>query len=54
MLVKGLLASDYTWGVPVLGGNKDGGTEWSDESCALIHGRVTGVRVWVSGNRFTL
>ena len=24
----------------------DSGTEWSDVSCALIHGPVTGVRIW--------
>ena len=29
-----------------LGSKKDSGTEWSDESCALIHGPVTGVRMW--------
>ena len=24
----------------------DAGTEWSDGNCALIHGPVTGVRMW--------
>ena len=45
-----ILTSDNTCGAPVLGDTKDTGTEWSDESCALIHGPVTGVRMWHTTN----
>ena len=39
-------ASDSTCSAPLLGRKRDAGTEWSDERCALIHGPVTGVRMW--------
>ena len=49
-----LLASDYTCGVAILGIEQDAGTEWSDESCAMMHGPVTGVRMWATGNLIKL
>ena len=44
------LDSDNTCDAPLLGSKKDTGTEWSDENCALIHGPVTGVRMWESSS----
>ena len=42
--------SDYTCGVQPLGYAQDAGTEWSDESCALNHGPVTGIRMWTTAS----
>ena len=42
------LFSDYTCDAQLLGSNVITGSEWSDESCGLIHGPVTGVRIWTS------
>ena len=42
------MISDNTCDAPLLGSKMDDGTEWSDEICALIHGPVTGVRIWES------
>ena len=45
------LTPDETCDVSPLGTKMNAGTEWSDESCALIHGPVTGVRMWrTTGN----
>ena len=40
------LISDKTCNAPVIGERIISGSEWSDESCALIHGAPTGVRIW--------
>ena len=42
------LFSDLTCDATILGTWLIAGSEWSDEMCALIHGPVTGVRIWAS------
>ena len=39
------LTSDYTCGATICTA-VDPSKRWSDKSCALIHGPVTGVRIW--------
>ena len=56
-IIRCVLAPDKMCHAPLLGTAKNTGTEWSDESCALIHGPVTGVRMWhttVGNNRIKL
>ena len=43
--------SDYTCNAKLLGHLQDAGSEWSDASCALIHGPVTGIRIWTESAR---
>ena len=47
------LHPDDTCGSPVIGDNNIVGMEWSDESCALAHGPVTGYRAWCTYRRLT-
>ena len=40
------LISDETCGAPIIGERTIAGSDWSDESCALVHGPPTGIRIW--------